>query len=93
MQKRYEIIFYFTGNTDIDWQNQKQGFRSDLILNVYAIHLKKVAGAAATYGEQHGALALCTAAISVLHFMLLNLITSPFTRQSAHLHFGHLVKT
>ena len=68
----YERIFCFTGGTDIDLQNQKQGFQSDLILNVYTIHLKKVAGAAATYGEQYGALALCTAAVSVLHFMLLN---------------------
>lgn len=62
----------FTNNTDIDLQNQKQGFRSDLILNVYAIHLKKVAGAAATYGDQYGALALCTAAVSVARFLLLN---------------------
>lgn len=49
-------------------QNQKQGFRSELILNVYAIHLKKVAGAATSYGEQYGALALCTAAVRVFVF-------------------------
>lgn len=53
-------------------QTQKQGFRSELILDVYAIHLKKVVGAAITYGEQIGALALCTAAVSGLHSMLLN---------------------
>ncbi len=38
---------------------------------MYAIHLKKVTGAAATYGKQYGALALCTAAVTILHFMLL----------------------
>jgi hypothetical protein len=65
-----DFPFYYS--TNIDLQNQKQGFQSDLILNMYAIHLKKVAGAAATYGEQHGALALCTAAVSALYFTLLN---------------------
>ena len=38
---------------------------------MYTIHLKKVAGAAATYGKQYGALVLCTAAVTILHFMLL----------------------
>ena len=66
------LILMFTNNTDIGLQNQKQGFRSDLVLNVYAIHLKKVVGAAATYGDQYGALALCTAAVSVVLFMLLD---------------------
>ena len=39
---------------------------------MYTIHLKKVARAAATYREQHGALVLYTAAVNALHFMLLN---------------------
>jgi len=64
MQKRYETHYSFTSHTDINLQNQKHGFRSEMILNVYAIHLKKIAGSAATYGEQTGALALCTTAVS-----------------------------
>jgi hypothetical protein len=72
MQKQYVYLNVFTGETHINLQNQKQGFRSEIILNVYAIHLKKVAGCAAIYGEQTGALALCTAAVSVSDFMALN---------------------
>jgi hypothetical protein len=75
-------------------QNQKQGFRSEMILNVYAIHLKKIAGCAATYGEQIGALALCTAAVSAYNLCyLIMLSASPSTRQSTHLRFGHLAMT
>jgi hypothetical protein len=62
------LIFTSDTSTDVELQNHRQGFRSELILNVYAIHLKKVAGAAATYGNQYGALALCTAAVSILLF-------------------------
>jgi hypothetical protein len=77
----------------INLQPQRQGFRSELILNVYAIHLKKVAGSVATYGDQFGALALCTAAVSVQHFTLQSLITSAFTRPSVLSHFGLPVTT
>lgn len=55
-------------------QNQKQVFHSKLILNVYAIHLKKVAGAATSYREQYGALVLCTAAVSVFVFHTIYLL-------------------
>jgi hypothetical protein len=93
MQKQYGYNICFPNDTHIDLQNQKQGFRSELILNVYAIHLKKVIGAAATYGEQCGALALCTAAVSTLLSILINhLIAFPFTRPSVHLHFGQAVR-
>jgi hypothetical protein len=84
----------FTSNTDIELQNLKQAFRSDLILNVYAKHLRKVSGAAATYGEQYGALALCTAAVSLLlSTHLIIVITFSFTRPNAHLLFGHQERT
>jgi len=56
-----------TSNTDVDLQHHKQGFRSEIVLNVFAIHLKKVSGCAIVYGEQFGALALCTATVGVLH--------------------------
>jgi hypothetical protein len=49
-------------------QNQKQGFQSEMILNMYTIHLKKIAGCAATYGEQIGALALCTAVVGAYNY-------------------------
>lgn len=39
---------------------------------MYAIHVKKTAGALATYGYEYGALALCTTAVSVFLFTLLN---------------------
>jgi hypothetical protein len=93
MQKRYDCIQCANGNTDIILQNQKQGFCSELILNVYGIHLRKVAGAFAEYGEHTGALVLCTAAVSVLFFTLLNLTMVPCTRQNGHFHFGHLERT
>ena len=66
------LDLYLKCNTDIKLQNQKQAFRSELIVSMYALHLKKVAGTAAIYGEQIGALALCTTAVSVLPFILLN---------------------
>ena len=50
------------GNTDTDLQGHKQGFWSEIILDVYAIHLKKVDGSWVNYGNQVGALALCTTA-------------------------------
>jgi hypothetical protein len=79
MEKWYVSRCGFTSsNPDINLQNEKEGFCSDLILNVYAIHLKKVAGCAATYGDQFGALALCTAAVSDLQFMLLSHIANHF---------------
>ena len=53
-----------TSNTDVGFQYYRGAFRSDLFLDVYAIHVKKVAGAAATYGKECGALALCAAAVS-----------------------------
>jgi hypothetical protein len=85
MQKRYKCHYGFTSHTDFNLQNQKQGFRSEVILNVYAIHLKKVARAAAIYGEQFGALVLCTATVRVYSLSYLNMLsTSPFTRPSAH---------
>ena len=75
MRKRYGLELVFCWYTDIILQNQKEVFRSELILNVYAIHLRKVAGAPVTYGEHYGALALCTTAVSHLVFM-------PFTHRN-----------
>jgi hypothetical protein len=65
-----------------------------MLLNVYAMHLKKIAGSASTYGDQIGALALCTVAVSVLLFMQCDYAnTSPFIRQSVHSRFGQPVMT
>ncbi len=88
------LVYFFTGNTDIAVQNQKQGFRSELILSVFAIHLKKVADAPATYGYEYGALVLCTAAVSIFssHCSII-VIASLFIRLSVHFRFGLPVKT
>ena len=59
-------------NTNIDLQDHKQVFRSEIILSVFVIHLKKVARAAAMYGDQYEALALYTTAINVLLSSLFN---------------------
>jgi hypothetical protein len=58
------VFVIATTTTDNKLQHYRGGFQSDLILSVYAIHLRKVTGAAATYGNEYGALALCTAAVS-----------------------------
>ena len=70
MEKRYDSIYCFFTNTDMKQQNEKQGFRSELILNVYGIHLRKVAGSLADWGKHIGALALCMAVVSSLIFTL-----------------------
>ncbi|KAF8952644.1 hypothetical protein BDZ97DRAFT_1681027, partial [Flammula alnicola] len=42
---------------------ERQGFQSDLILDIYAVHIKKTAASVKSYGAQVGAMGLCTAAM------------------------------
>jgi hypothetical protein len=59
-----KVFVIATTTTDNKLQHYRGSFQSDLILSVYAIHLRKVAGAAATYGNKYGALMLCTTVLS-----------------------------
>jgi len=94
-RKRYDSIQCVISNTDIELQNNKQAFRSELLLNVYSIHLQKVSGADTEWGEPIGALALCTTAVCFFcyscYFIFLSAFT--FTRQSELSPFGCPART
>lgn len=49
--------------------NKKGGFKSDLILNLFAYHFKKTNNAPRSYGSQAGGLGLCTAAMERALFL------------------------
>src|SRR5260370_33040833 len=81
-RKRYDSIQCVISNTDIELQNNKQAFRSELLLNVYSIHLWKVSGADTEWGEPIGALTLCTTAVCFFFLFLLLYL-------SKHIHFHY----
>ncbi|EDR08654.1 uncharacterized protein LACBIDRAFT_297049 [Laccaria bicolor S238N-H82] len=49
--------------------NEKGGFKSDLILNLFAYHFKKTSNAPRSYGSQAGGLGLCTATMERALFL------------------------
>ena len=57
-------------------QSGRGAFCSELISKVYAAHLKRVAQAANTYGDQIGGLALATVAVRFLLLYIFDLYKS-----------------